>query len=89
MGRIRTNSYPSNPQVVKTYNGDGQLTGMVDGLVRPLSVIHRRDSRKVKAAFGRTTLLAALTTIDCVRACRSVLTAPIIISMSLIACKQS
>jgi RHS repeat-associated protein len=32
MGRIRTNSYPSNPQVVKSYNADGQLTGMVDGL---------------------------------------------------------
>ena len=32
VGRIRTNSYPSNPQVVKSYNADGQLTGMVDGL---------------------------------------------------------
>jgi len=32
MGRIRTNSYPLNPQVVKSYNADGQLTGMVDGL---------------------------------------------------------
>ena len=32
IGRIRTNSYPSNPQVVKSYNADGQLTGMVDGL---------------------------------------------------------
>lgn len=32
MGRICTNSYPSNPQVVKMYNANGQLTNMVDGL---------------------------------------------------------
>jgi RHS repeat-associated protein len=32
MGRIRTNSYPVSPQVVKAYDADGRLTNMVDGL---------------------------------------------------------
>ncbi|MGH7953326.1 MAG: hypothetical protein ACREFE_15630, partial [Limisphaerales bacterium] len=32
LGRIRTNSYPSDPPVIKMYNADGQLTNMVDGL---------------------------------------------------------
>ena len=32
VGRVRTNSYPSNPQVVFSYDSDGRLTNMVDGL---------------------------------------------------------
>jgi RHS repeat-associated protein len=32
VGRARTNSYPSNPQVVFSYDLDGRLTNMVDGL---------------------------------------------------------
>jgi RHS repeat-associated protein len=32
MGRVRTNSYPINPQLVFSYDLDGHLTNMVDGL---------------------------------------------------------
>jgi RHS repeat-associated protein len=32
VGRVRTNSYPSNPQVVYSYDADGELINMVDGL---------------------------------------------------------
>jgi RHS repeat-associated protein len=32
MGRIRTNSFPSDPAIIKTYNANGQLINMVDGL---------------------------------------------------------
>jgi len=32
MGRVRTNSYPLNPQLIFSYDLDGHLTNMVDGL---------------------------------------------------------
>ena len=32
VGRVRTNSYPSNPQVIFSYDSAGQLTTMSDGL---------------------------------------------------------
>ena len=32
VGRVRTNSYPSNPQVVFSYDKDGRRTNLVDGL---------------------------------------------------------
>lgn len=32
VGRVRTNSYPLNPQIVFYYDRDGRLTNMVDGI---------------------------------------------------------
>jgi RHS repeat-associated protein len=32
VGRVRTNSYPSNPQITFSYDGDGRLTNLVDGI---------------------------------------------------------
>jgi len=32
VGRVRTNSYPLNPQITFSYDNDGRLTNMVDGI---------------------------------------------------------